>query len=314
MIDYDPHDWDSHLFDVKGSMVREIMGRVLTCVAWSVLVVLLYQLSFMRWIAIPSTVHSLVGVALGLLLVFRTNAAYDRFWEGRKLWGSITNESRNLGRMASVLLASDPQRLLTLLRWAQVFPYAARARLHESSDLGPAARHLPADEIDAVLRAPVPAAAVARQITRTLAAARDAGVINPYDFVALDQNVQLLIDYYGGCERIENTPLPFPYMVHLRRALILYCFTLPLALVKDYSWGTILDVLVVAYIFFGIEEIGVEIGDPFGFDDNDLPIESYCVALERYFESLIPPGVIPAVQPATPESPAAPALDPIPIE
>lgn len=312
MIDYDPHDWDSHLFDLKGSMVREIMGRVMTCVAWSALVVLLYQLPFLHWIAIPSTVHSLVGVALGLLLVFRTNASYDRFWEGRKLWGSITNETRNLGRMAAVLMAKDPGRLCELLRWAQLFPYVVRARLNETTDLGGLREELPAAEIEAVMTAPVPSVAAAQRMTQVLADARDAGVINTYDFIALDQNVQLLIDYFGGCERIENTPLPFPYMVHLRRALILYCFTLPLALVREYSWGTILDVFVVAYIFFGIEEIGVEIGDPFDFDDNDLPLDRYCQSLEKFLGSLIPRGLEHAELPRRPEPP--PALDPIPIE
>ena len=99
--------------------------------------------------------------------------------------------------------------------------------------------------------------------------------------MSLDQNVQLLIDYFGACERIHKTPLPFVYVVHLRRALVLYCFTLPFALVDHYGWWAIPATLLVAYTFFGIEEIGVEIENPFGQDDNDLPLERFCETIER---------------------------------
>ncbi len=105
--------------------------------------------------------------------------------------------------------------------------------------------------------------------------------------MALDQNVQLLIDSLGACERIRKTPLPFAYVVHLRRALILYCFTLPFALVESFGWGTILATLLVAYIFFGIEEIGVEIEDPFGQDDNDLPLDRICATIEQNLIALL---------------------------
>ena len=87
--------------------------------------------------------------------------------------------------------------------------------------------------------------------------------------------------YLGGCERIRKTPLPFAYVVHLRRALVIYCFTLPFALVETFGWVTVLDTLLVAYVFFGIEEIGVEIEGPFGFDDNDLPLEAICETIQH---------------------------------
>jgi putative membrane protein len=314
MIDYDPQDWDSHLFDVRGSMVREILGRVMIFVAWSAVVVLLYQFPFLKWIAIPSIVHSLVGVALGLLLIFRTNAAYDRFWEGRKLWGSITNESRNLLRAASVLLRKDPDRFRQLVYWVQVFPFAVVARLRDSSQLSAVAGKLPVEEIKAVAAAPSPPLAVATRLTAILASAKDDKIISSYEYISLDSNVQQLVDYFGGCERIENTPLPYPYMVHLRRALILYCLTLPFALVREFGWGTILDTLIVTYIFFGIEEIGVEIGDPFGHDDNDLPLEVYCRGIGTVAASFLPsdPDNSSVVETA-PENPTS-LQEPIPLD
>lgn len=285
MIVYDPHGWRSHLFDVKGSMVREIMFRVATCVTWSVVVVAFSHLVYP--ITMPSTVHSLVGVALGLLLVFRTNASYDRYWEGRRLWGSIINETRNLGRSARVLLKDEPELLNRVIHWTIAFPYATMNRLRDQKGLGPIAARLPADEVAAVLASVNTPHAVSVRLSATLLEARDRGILSDYLFAMLDQNVQLLIDYLGGCERIRRTPLPFVYVVHLRRALIIYCFTLPFALIKEFGWITVLDTLFVAYIFFGIEEIGVEIEDPFGIDTNDLPLETFCETIDANLTELI---------------------------
>ena len=109
MAPYDPRQWTSHLLDIEGSMVREILGRVVACVTWSVAVVVLftYGPDFCRRLAIPATVHTLIGAALSLLLVFRTNSSYDRFWDGRKQWGGINNECRNLARQANSWLVDS---------------------------------------------------------------------------------------------------------------------------------------------------------------------------------------------------------------
>jgi ion channel-forming bestrophin family protein len=288
MIDYDAHEWMSHLFDIKGSMVREIIGRVAASVVWAAAVVTFHK--YMMPVAVPSTVHSLVGVALGLLLVFRTNASYDRFWEGRRLWGSIVNESRNLARATRIALAGDPASVGSVVRWTVAFSYATMNSLRGKAGVGPIGDELPPGEVEAVLSAQHAPLAIASRISRTLADARARGLVSDYVWMALDQNVQLLIDYLGGCERIHKTPLPFAYVVHLRRALILYCFTLPFALVGDFGWGAILDTLLVAYVFFGVEEIGVEIENPFGHDDNDLPLERICETIEKNLLAMIGEG------------------------
>ena len=286
MIDYDPHDWWSHFWDVKGSMVREIMGRVAMLTLWSSAVVVVFELLGLK-IAIPLSVHGLVGVALGMLMVFRTNASYDRFWEGRKLWGGIVNECRNLARGLSVHLAADPALRDEALRWAVAWPYAAMSSLRGEHSLGASARFLGPEDLEWARCAQHVPLAIACRLTGYLKEARDRSVISDYVMTALDQNVQQLIDYIGGCERIHKTPLPFAYMVHVRRALVLYCFALPFALVSDFGWETIPVSLVVAYVFFGIEEIGVEIEDPFGLDDNDLPLESICQTIDGNLEALI---------------------------
>lgn len=274
MIDYDAHQWFDHFFDVKGSMFREIIGRVLVCCVWAALVVVYHF--HVRPVAVPLTVHGLVGPALGLLLVFRTNASYDRFWEGRKSWGGIINDSRNLCRAARPFL--DAPRFQELVEWVVAFPYAAMNHLRGASGVGPAAP----EAIRALENAQHAPLAVATGISQRLA---EAG-LSPHVQMSLDNYVGLLIQYLGACERIHRTPLPFAYVVHLRRALIIYCLSLPFALIDQFGWWTVADVLFVSYIFFGIEEIGVEIEDPFGEDENDLPLERFCQTIEGNLRAL----------------------------
>lgn len=239
-------------------MFREIIGRVMLCVIWSGAVV--YADKYLLDVNISSVLHSLVGSALGLLLVFRTNASYDRFWEGRKLWGGIVNETRNLVRGAVTHLAADRDAVVRLAELTSDFALATMQQLRGAPMRGwEDAQH--------------PPMAIATEMTGILRDAHRKGWISDVTMASLDLNIQQLVDYLGGCERIRKTPLPFAYVVHLRRALVLYCFSLPFALVDSFGWATVFDTLLVAYIFFGIEEIGVEIEGPFGFDDNDLPLE-----------------------------------------
>ncbi len=285
MIDYDAHKWTHHLFDIKGSMVREILGRILLCVGWAAGVVAVHV--YVRPLDIPATVHGLVGVALGLLLVFRTNASYDRFWEGRKQWGAIVNESRNLARAASIHLSREPALLSGVVRWNVAWVYATMHHLRGQREIGPSASALPAGEVEEVLAAQHVPLEIATRISALLVEARRRGILSDYLQVSLDHNVQLLVDYLGACERIRRTPLPFAYVVHLRRALILYFLTLPFALLAPFGWLSLLGVLLVAFVFFGIEEIGVEIEDPFGQDDNDLPLEQICGTIEGNLLALL---------------------------
>lgn len=284
MIRYDPHHWSDHFFDIRGTLLVEISLRVLSCVLWSAAVVGWHF--YISPVNIPTTIHSLVGVALGLLLVFRTNSSYDRFWEGRKLWGSIVNECRNIARSAIALLSSDRPLMIDLIRWTAIFPYAAMSTLRGDTEMGPAALDIQPEECAELLKSQHLAIHTAQRMTAVLKKAYEKGLITDILYASLDQNIQSLIDYVGGCERIRNTPLPFAYVVHLRRALVIYCFTLPFALVGEYSWYTVLDVGIVTFMFFGIEEIGVEIEGPFGHDENDLPLEGICGTIHKNIYSM----------------------------
>lgn len=273
-------------------MVRQIAPRLGPCVLWAVLVVALNEAGYVR--GFSSALHGLVGVALGLLLVFRTNSSYDRFWEGRKLWGGIVNECRNLIRAASVNLRDHPQRVQELARWTALFPWVAANSLRGESDLGPSSNELTSEEVDTILHVQHGPTYVAQRISGLLVDARERGLISDIVFVYIDQNVQQLIDYIGGCERIRKTPVPFVYVIHLRRALLVYCYTLPFALVNDFHWYTVLDVLMVGFLMFGIEEIGVEIEGPFGNDVNDLPTHDYCRTIHNNLYAMTGMAKLPA--------------------
>ena len=284
MIHYDSHKWFTHFFQIRGSLVREITARVVLCILWAAAVVWVDR----HWmkVGIPSLLHTLLGAALSLMLVFRTNASYDRFWEGRKLWGGIVNETRNLIRGATVHLAGEPDLLQRLTRWTAVYPWSAMNELRGVDGLGPYSDRIPEPDRTMVIAAQHTPLAVAREMSACLAEAHRRGTISDIVMMALDQNIQLLIDYVGGCERIRKTPLPFAYAVHLRRSLVLYCGTLPFAMVDSFGWLTVLDVAFISYMLFGIEEIGVEIEGPFGHDANDLPLEDICENIHRNLYAL----------------------------
>jgi len=280
MINYDPHKWTDHLFDVKGSMVREIFGRTVAVVAWSALVTGFHL--YVRPVGVPVSLHSLTGLALSLLLVFRTNSANDRFWEGRKAWGGLVNESRNLARALRAFTPPNRADLCEpLVLWLGAFAPAVMHSLRGERGLGGCHLRLPEPAATRALDAPHTALAVAGHMSDVLAHLRRENQLSDYQAVTLDGYVQRLVDNLGICERIARTPLPFAYVVHLRRALLLFCLTLPFALVESFGWCAVLGVFIVTYIFFGIEEIGVEIEDPFGTDDNDLPLEAICQTIER---------------------------------
>ena len=288
MTKYNSRAWTSHLFDIEGSMVREIFRRVAACVLGAAIVVLISVVSpeTIRYFSIPVTAHSLIGTALGLLLVFRTNSSYDRFWEGRKQWGGINNECRNLARQANIWLAADPKLMREVIRWTIAFPYATMQRLWGLPGLGVAFNDVsPADvaRVEASKHLPL---AISRLLTQRLFTACQQGLIDSRQLIAFDQNLTLLVDYCGACERIHSTPMPFAYAVHLRRVLIVYGMTLPLAFVKDFGWATIPATLLTSYILFGVEEIGVEIEDPFERTVNDLPIQSYCQGINAILSEI----------------------------
>lgn len=216
MVEYNPKRWSPQLLAVRGSIAPKIVIRVAIVVLWSAMVVLIHK--HVRHLEIPPTVHTLVRLALGLLLVFRTNSSYERFWEGRKSWGRIINSSRNIARTAGSLLKTQRATLDLILLWTAAFPYASMNSLRKTRGLGPLEERLPPAAVAEARGGP---RALGRRTANqpALARHRSDGTFAERCIIYLDDMVRRLVDEIGECERIQNTPLPFAYVVHLRRAL-----------------------------------------------------------------------------------------------
>jgi ion channel-forming bestrophin family protein len=274
---------------MTGSVIPNIFSRVLWCGAFGFLVSVLYFYN------IPVFAKSLGGVipsiVLGLLLVFRTNTAYERFWEGRKAWGSIVNNIRNLSRLIWVAIdETDPnhrpekEQALKLL-----VAFAVATKLHLRSQ--PASDRL-ADlvstlQFSKLQTATNPPLEVVFWISDYLQAKHEQLQISLYQMNELQALLNNMVDMLGACERILRTPMPLAYAIHLKQLLFLYCLLLPFQVVGELQWWTAPAIALVSFTLFGIEAIGVEIENPFGTDPNDLPLDKICDAVERNIEDLI---------------------------
>ena len=281
MIEYDTKRWTRILFRVHGSVLPRIWPRVVL-VAGVAVVLTAAQLEGGIEIPTSSVLHSIVGVALGLLLVFRTNSSYDRFWEGRKIIGLMVNQTRNLARQsASYLSQSSPEVRRRMGCYIIAYFAVIRRSLRRERDAAELTALLTEAEISQLRTVSAPPLLVARWISDVLQQEALAGRLNDRLLVALDNNVKDINDYWGDAERILKTPVPFAYAHHIKGFLMVFCLTVPVSLIGSMGWFTPLGAMIVAYGLLGIDEIGVEIEEPFGYDANDLPMDGIGETIAR---------------------------------
>jgi ion channel-forming bestrophin family protein len=289
VIDYEAGNWQAIVGRVRGTVLPKLFWRVLLAGVVGVLASWLWS----RYrVKIPSVLHTLIGVALGLLLVFRTNASYDRYWEGRKLLGGMVNRARDLVRQVVTVVGGVEeaacQTRVAVQRYVGAFFGLAMQALRDERDLEVLDDLLTAEEradLGPVRhRAPV----VLTWISRRLAAHRPA--IGDLDRIAMDANLTHLIDCLGGCERIRRTPVPFAYAHHIKLFVVLFCYSAPFAMVESMEWYTGVAAVTLAFALFGIDEIGVEIEDPFGYDPNDLPIDRIQATIQQSTAEILERG------------------------
>jgi len=215
-----------------------------------------------------------------LLLAFRTNSAYERFWEGRKAWGAVVNHSRNLERKI-IASSLDKKRKHDCVVDIVAFVQSLECYLRGTSPEVELARLYPVGVAPVLLTPPGTPQRCLLQLSQRLADSRAEGCIDSIDLARLDADVAALLDQLGVCERIQRTPIPLAYVLHLRRALLLFAITLPFALVKDPGVWAPLAVFGVLYVMLGIEQIGVEIEDPFETSPNDIDLGAIAGNIER---------------------------------
>ncbi len=282
-------NWFKVAMRIEGSVIPTILSRVLWCGAFGLFI------SVLAFYQIPVGAKALGGVVpsivLGLLLVFRTNTAYERFWEGRKAWGSIVNNIRNLSRLIWVAIAEidlthrqEKEEILKLL-----VAFAVATKLHLRSQL--------VDDRVAAIVSPQqfaklqvtnnPPLEIAFWVSDYLQATQENGQISLYQMNELQAILNTMVDTLGACERILRTPMPLAYSIHLKQLLLIYCLLLPFQMVDELRWWTAPAIALVSFTLFGIEAIGVEIENPFGTDPNDLPLDTICNTIERNIDDLI---------------------------
>jgi putative membrane protein len=282
MIDYEPRQWLSQVLSWRGAVLRLLVLRVLAVAGVGVGAAWLYDA---QGVHLPAIGHTLVGVALGLLLVFRTNASYDRWWEGRRMFGMIVNRSRDLARQICAFVDGDDRD--TLLRWLRAAYALTCQLLRRERDLAPLGDLLTADEKAALETASCRPALALSWIGARLAARANDGRLSEQRLQIVDANLTSYFDSFGAAERIMKTPMPFAYAQHIKTFLALFCFSVPFAVVDSMRWATPVASAIIAFALFGIEEIGVEIEDPFGYDANDLPLERIGATIDNDIANLV---------------------------
>lgn len=261
------------VFAVKGSVLPQIALRVVVFATLAAGMVWVDR-SFRVLPHADGTAFTVFGVALSLFLGFRNNAAYDRWWEGRKLWGGLLADMRSFAREVEVFVPQDDARR-EMLRGALAFLHWHRVQLRGLPGDAAALRHGAAFE-----GAAHPPCAALDALNARVAAAHRAGRVDGFGARALSARLGSMALAQAGCERIAVTPLPYVYSLLIYRTSYLYCLLLPLALIGPAGWLTPLFVAIVAYVFLGLAEVTEELSHPFGTTLNALPLDAICRAAE----------------------------------
>ncbi len=231
-----------------------------------------------------SMIHSLLGFVLSLLLVFRTNTAYDRWWEGRKLWGKLVNDSRTFAIKIATLLPKEYQAdRAQIEKYLKYFPHFLAKHLSKESTRLALDGDL--NELERGLKHHAPAELVYLLIKKLTDLKRE-GKLSDTDLVYLDTQLSGFLDICGGCERIKNTPIPFSYSSFIKKFIILYVLALPIANVINIGLFAIPLTVFIYYVLMSLELIAEEIEDPFNNDENDLPMETMSQNIERNIDLL----------------------------
>lgn len=227
-------------------------------------------------VSLGVTSYELGGGLLGVLLVLRTNSGYDRWWEARKLWGGITNQSRSLATAAMVYGPTGTWRE-QLIRWTILFAHATRRNLRKDTSLPELEQLFDAATAAQFKRGDQAPLWISAQIAELLNQAAANGQLPAPVFMQMERDRISLLDYWGGCQRILLTPLPRAYAIIVRQFLFVFLATLPFGILQDVHWLAPFITIFVALPMLAIEEIGTELQNPFAIKHiNHLPLDQIC--------------------------------------
>ncbi|WP_019215470.1 bestrophin family protein [Legionella tunisiensis] len=266
---------------IHGSVTPKVLKQVLVATLYACFISLLSL--FVPWLAIPISPFEYAGLVMGLILVFRINAGYDRWWEARKLWGSVVNSSRNLAIIiANYVPPSEKELISRLMGYVAAIPYLMKNNLRMNESIKEV-EHL----IDPPTFEELPNIAhkpnfISSKLAGLLSLLVKENKINEFSFLKAEECREIIIDCQGACERILKTPMPFVMAIKSRRFILLFLLILPIALV-DYSiYINPLVTALVAYALFSLDQIGVELQNPFSPERlSHLPLEDICQGIEN---------------------------------
>lgn len=294
MISYNPKDWFTYLFRFhKADTVRKLAPLIIGISVYSAIIAFLeleyWKLSANSYIKNIPVMHTLLGFAISMLLVFRTNTAYDRWWEGRKLWGSLVNNSRNLALKLSSFLAIDENAQRSFFRKIiPAYAYSLHNHLHSEKiriELFEDEEHGHVfEKIDQSKHVPNQVALLMFQHIQKL---YKENKITGDQLIVLNSELQSFTDICGACERIKNTPIPFSYSVFIKKFIFIYVMTLPFGYVFSLGYYVVPVVAIVFYVLASLELIAEEIEDPFSGDPNDVPSEKLAATIHRTVAEII---------------------------
>lgn len=284
MVTYNPKNWISIIFHSYSRHVMRTLWPAMAFMAFFTGLVCFIILDLFRLhegeFASTVAVHSILGIVLGLFLVFRINSAYDRWWEARKLWGSMVNNTRNLAHKVRAFL---PPAVAEERRWFAImipnFVFSVKEHLRKGVDMDEL--DVPDAEFDQNIKGvnhiPNRLSSMMYEKTNKLYLNKD---ISGDQLFLMDKELKEFSDILGACERIRNTPIPYNYSMFLKKFIFIYIITLPLGFVTTAGYSTIFIVVLVTFILLSVELIAEEIEDPFGTDPNDLPTDELAVKIK----------------------------------
>ena len=292
MIYYNSRNWRRAIFLVhRSDTFRALLPYLLLMILYASGVVYaertLLHLPADSWLKNTPTMHTLLGFAISMLLVFRTNTAYDRWWEGRKLWGSLTNNSRNLALKLAAMLPEDDSGPRAFFR--QAIPLYAQVLqkhlLKETTRLAlDEGAHPELPDLDRAQHVPN---TVAQSLYAKVYALYREGTISGEQLIVLNGELSAFTDICGACERIKNTPIPYSYSAFIKKFIFIYVVTLPFGFTFSLGYYTVPITAFVFYVLASLELIAEEIEDPFGTDPNDLPMQKMAENIKGNVEAIL---------------------------
>jgi len=273
--------WLKMLFIWRGSVLKKIITQLFIITIFSVAVYYFNGKIYDYKVKLNPTVFTLIGLALAIFMGFCNTASYDRFWEGRKLWGLLVIETRSLTRqILSFIPNVSKEEKQEIVKLISAFCWSLNYQLRDKSETKPIQYLLSEEQFRQIQSKKFIPNIILGFISDWLNAQNKKGNIDTIILTSMNHQLNQFSNISGGCERIYNTPLPFAYSVLLHRTVYLYCFWLPFGLLDSLDWMMPLIVLLISYTFIALDAIIQEIAEPFGEEENDLALNSICRTIE----------------------------------